>query len=82
MKITAVIITAAKLAFGINAQYGMARAKVKITTAPVHIVPSGVFTPDAELTAHLEKGFEDISTPSFNTRPFNHELFNPRNLSG
>ena len=33
----------------------MARANVNNTTAPVHKVPNGVLTPDAELTAHLEK---------------------------
>ena len=55
LNMTAVIITAARLAFGIYAQYGIIRPKVNMTKAPVHRHPKVVFTPDAELTAVLEK---------------------------
>ena len=55
LKITAVIITAARLALGIYAQYGIIRPKVNMTKAPVHKQPNVVLTPEAELTAVLEK---------------------------
>ena len=54
LKMTAVIITAPKLAFGMYAQRGIKRARAKITSAPVQMPPPGVLTPLAQFTAVLE----------------------------
>ena len=45
LKMTAVIITAARLAFGIKAQYGKIRPKARMTKTPVQRHPMGVLTP-------------------------------------
>ena len=54
LKITAVMITAPKLALGMYAQKGISNARANITSAPVQIPPPGVLTPLAQLTAVLE----------------------------
>ena len=54
LNITAVIMTAPRLAFGMYAQNGMSRARAIITRDPVQIPPPGVLTPLAQLTAVLE----------------------------
>lgn len=51
----ATIITAAKVAFGINSKTEVKRPHASNTKIPVIIPPIGVFTPDALFTAVLVK---------------------------
>ena len=54
LNITAVIMTAAKLAFGMKAHKGNKTPSARMTSPPVTIPPMGVRTPEAQLTAVLE----------------------------
>ena len=54
LKITAVMITAESVALGMKAQYGIRRAKHRMTSPPVKRPPNGVFTPLALFTAVRE----------------------------
>ena len=51
---TAVMITAARVALGMKAVYGIRNARHRMTRAPVYSPPMLVLTPLAQLTAVLE----------------------------
>ena len=55
LKMTAVMITAARVALGMKAQNGIRKARQTITSSPVYTPPKAVLTPLELFTAVLEK---------------------------